>query len=68
MSKIRKVDFIGSFFSTAGMILLLIPISGGGSYFDWRSVMVIVMIIFGALCMVAFVLVEWKVAQLPTMP
>lgn len=67
-SKLRKVDFIGSFFSTAGMILLLIPISGGGSYFDWRSVMVIVMIIFGALCMVAFVLVEWKVAQLPTMP
>ncbi|KAL6242763.1 hypothetical protein RBB50_010409 [Rhinocladiella similis] len=68
MSKFRKIDFIGSVFSTAGMILLLIPISGGGSYFKWRSVMVIVMFIFGGLCMIAFVLVEWKVAQLPTMP
>lgn len=38
--KIRKIDFLGLITSAAGLILLLIPISGGGSYFEWNSPMV----------------------------
>jgi len=68
MSKVRKIDYLGSLFSTAGIILLLIPISGGGTYFDWKSPMVIIMLNLGGICMILFLLVEWKWAQLPTMP
>jgi MFS family permease len=68
MSKVRKVDYLGSLFSTAGIILLLIPISGGGTYFAWKSPMVIVMLNLGGICMVLFLVTEWKVARLPIMP
>lgn len=68
MSKAQKIDYIGSLLSTAGIILLLVPISGGGAYFAWNSPMVIIMLNLGGICMIIFVLVEWKVAQLPTMP
>ncbi|KZL77863.1 MFS transporter [Colletotrichum tofieldiae] len=65
---IKKIDYAGSFTSSAGVILLLIPISGGGAYFPWNSAMVISMLTIGALALVSFVFVEWKFAKLPMMP
>ncbi|KAF9880058.1 hypothetical protein CkaCkLH20_02012 [Colletotrichum karsti] len=67
-SSVKKIDYAGSFTSSAGVILLLIPISGGGAYFPWNSAMVISMLTIGALALVSFVIVEWKFAKLPMMP
>lgn len=64
----KKIDYSGIITGSAGTILLLIPISGGGSYFQWDSPMVISMLVVGALCMIAFLFVESKVALLPMMP
>ncbi|KAK1846242.1 major facilitator superfamily transporter [Colletotrichum chrysophilum] len=67
-SSVKKIDYAGSFTSSLGVILLLIPISGGGAYFPWNSAMVISMLTIGGLALVSFVVVEWKFAKLPMMP
>lgn len=66
--KFKKIDYIGMFFSTAGLTLLLVPLNGGGSTYDWDSVLVIVMFIIGGLCFITFLLVEWKIPKLPMIP
>lgn len=65
---LSKIDFYGIIASSIGIIFLLIPISGGGSYFQWNSAMVISMLVIGACSLVAFVFIEWKVASLPMLP
>lgn len=42
-TKARAIDYYGVAFSSSAILLLLIPISGGGTYFDWNSPMVISM-------------------------
>jgi MFS family permease len=65
---LKKIDFLGVLSASAAIILLLIPISGGGSYFEWNSPMVIAMLSTGGCLAIAFVIIEWKVAKLPMMP
>ncbi|THZ88855.1 putative major facilitator superfamily transporter [Aureobasidium pullulans] len=65
---IRKVDWIGLFFSTAAIILILIAISDGGHRTPWNSAETISMLVVGSICAIAFVIVEWKFAKLPMMP
>ncbi|CAK7243996.1 MAG: hypothetical protein STHCBS139747_005530 [Sporothrix thermara] len=64
----RKIDYWGLLSASAAVILVLIPVSGGGSYFRWDSPMVISMLVIGALLFVFFVVVELRIAQLPMMP
>ncbi|KAL1742627.1 major facilitator superfamily domain-containing protein [Schizophyllum fasciatum] len=66
--KLYKVDYLGSFLSLAGNIFLLVPISGGGSTFAWRSGVVIGLLCAGAAVWSFFVLVEWKFCRLPVLP
>lgn len=40
----------------------------GGAYFPWDSPMVIAMLTIGTLFLIAFVIIEWKVAAIPMMP
>jgi predicted membrane channel-forming protein YqfA (hemolysin III family) len=49
--KLTQIDYLGILLSAAGTILLLVPISGGGSTFAWNSAVVIALLIVGALCM-----------------
>ena len=63
-----RIDWYGLLASSIGIIFLLIPISGGGSYFPWDSPMVISMLVIGGLSFTAFGFVEWKVAALPMLP
>lgn len=66
--KFRKIDYYGLFFATAGLTLLLIPISGGGSTYAWNSTLVIVMFVLGGVLLLLFLLVEWKIPELPMIP
>lgn len=65
---VKRIDYFGIIASSIGIIFLLIPISGGGSYFEWDSPMVISMLVIGGLSLVAFFFIEWKVAVLPMLP
>ncbi|KAH8695983.1 putative MFS transporter [Talaromyces proteolyticus] len=67
-SQVKKIDFWGVLTSTIAIIFVLIPVSGGGLYFQWNSPMVISMLIIGGCSFVAFLFIEWKVAALPMMP
>lgn len=67
-AKVRVIDYYGVIASSSAILLLLIPISGGGTYFEWNSPMVISMLTLGGICMVLFVLVEWRWAIMPMMP
>jgi MFS family permease len=64
----KKIDHWGIIFGSAAIVLILIPVSGGGSYFAWDNSMVILMLITGGSCALAFVFVEYKIAVLPMMP
>ncbi|KAL5335870.1 major facilitator superfamily domain-containing protein [Aspergillus crustosus] len=66
--KLKRIDYAGIVASSIGIIFLLIPISGGGSYFEWDSPMVIAMLAIGGVSLVAFFFIEWKVAILPMLP
>ncbi|KAJ5026169.1 major facilitator superfamily domain-containing protein [Bipolaris maydis] len=46
----------------------LIPVAGGGDYFNWDSPMVISMMVLGGCCVLVFVYIEHRVAVLPMMP
>lgn len=63
-----KIDYLGIFFATACLTLLLIPISGGGSTYPWNSPTIITMFIVGGGLFFVFLLVEWKFAKLPMIP
>jgi hypothetical protein len=66
---IAKIDFLGLVTGTAAVILLLIPTSEGGHVgTPWDSPLVIAMFSVGGLSFVAFLLIEWKWAELPMMP
>lgn len=67
-TKVKAIDFYGVAFSSSAILLLLVPISGGGTYFVWNSSMVISMITLGGICMIVFIVVEWKFAAMPMMP
>lgn len=42
-AKFQAIDYWGIVFSSSAILLLLIPVSGGGTYFEWNSAMVISM-------------------------
>lgn len=66
--KVKIIDFWGVCTSAAAIVLLLIPISGGGDYFPWSSPTVISMLTVGGVLAICFAFVEVKLASLPMMP
>ncbi|TGO43701.1 hypothetical protein BOTNAR_1407g00010 [Botryotinia narcissicola] len=67
-AKLGMIDWIGVAVSVAAIVLLLVPLSQGGSTFAWDSALVIAMLTIGVVTFAVFLAVEWKVAKLPIMP
>ena len=66
---VAKIDMLGLVTGTAAVILLLIPTSQGGHVgTPWDSPEVIAMFTVGGICLIAFIWIEWKWAQLPMVP
>ncbi|WVQ92954.1 hypothetical protein IAU59_000015 [Kwoniella sp. CBS 9459] len=66
--KLLQIDYLGIVLSAGGTVLLLVPISGGGSTFSWRSAEVISLLVLGALMTAGFLCCEWRFARLPILP
>ncbi|OLN91615.1 putative MFS-type transporter C16A3.17c 2 [Colletotrichum chlorophyti] len=66
--KMKKIDYGGIALNMASVLLLLIPLSGGGVTYPWSSPFVISVVTLGAALGILFVLYEWKLAKLPIMP
>ena len=65
---IKSIDYVGILTLSLASIMLLIPISGGGSYFSWSSPLVISMFTIGGVSLVIFIFAQWKFSKLPMMP
>lgn len=66
--KFKKIDYLGIFFATAALTLLLVPISGGGTSYPWNSPLIITLLVVGGVSFIGFLIIEWKVAKLPMVP
>lgn len=63
-----KIDWAGSFISLAGIVCILVPISGGGTLYGWTSPAFLVTLLVGVALAVVFLVVESRYARLPVMP
>src|SRR5690606_29403380 len=61
------IDYLGALLITAGVSILLIWVSLGGSQFEWASLTTAWMVPLGLLFLVAFLVAETKVAE-PVIP
>ncbi|RKU44265.1 hypothetical protein DL546_007450 [Coniochaeta pulveracea] len=68
VAKVKMIDYGGIALNLAAVLLILIPLSGGGDTYAWSSVQFIAMITIGGILAVVFVVYEWKWAPVPIMP
>ncbi|KAG0040732.1 hypothetical protein BGZ82_010550 [Podila clonocystis] len=66
--KIKRIDILGSVILMGSVILILLPLSWGGSKHPWDSATIIGLLVGGVLATIAFILIEWKVPKEPTVP
>lgn len=66
--KILSIDYLGFFFSSVGIIFILIPLSGGGSTYEWKSGFVIAFFLVGGVALIVFLVIENYYAELPIIP
>jgi hypothetical protein len=65
---LKAVDWLGSLTMVGGVIMLLLGLEFGGITHPWASAIVLCLIIFGAVVIGLFFLIEWRVAPYPLMP
>lgn len=66
--KLKNIDYLGWLFGAVGLILILIPINGGGLTFKWNEPKVIIMFVIGGVSFICFLCIEMWVAKLPLVP
>ncbi|KAJ1914955.1 hypothetical protein H4219_004554 [Mycoemilia scoparia] len=64
-SKLKRVDFLGSFVVVSGLVLLLLALSWGGKEYTWNSPLIIALFVVGVLLLIGFALIEIYVAPEP---
>ncbi|KAH7076944.1 major facilitator superfamily-domain-containing protein [Paraphoma chrysanthemicola] len=65
---LKAVDWLGSLTMVGGTIMLLLGLEFGGIAHPWDSAIVLCLIIFGAVVIGLFFLIEWRIAPYPLMP
>ncbi|KAF9337570.1 hypothetical protein BG006_003965 [Podila minutissima] len=66
--KIKRIDFLGTLILLAAVVLVLLPLSWGGTKYAWSSGIIIGLLCAAAVSVVLFILVEWRVAREPIVP
>lgn len=66
--KLLNIDYLGWLFGSVGLILILIPINGGGLTYRWNEPKIIVMFVVGGVSFIIFLAIEMWVARLPLVP
>jgi predicted MFS family arabinose efflux permease len=68
MEKLKRIDYLGSFLTVIGSVLLLLGLNWGGITYSWKSAPVLVTLILGIVIFVIFLVWEGKGARLPIVP
>ncbi|SGZ17128.1 BQ5605_C020g09097 [Microbotryum silenes-dioicae] len=67
-TKLAQIDYVGSLLTIGACTLILLPLNWGGVTFAWNSPRVLGCLIGGFVCLVVFILYEWKVPKIPVIP
>ncbi|KAF9976174.1 hypothetical protein BGZ73_009028 [Actinomortierella ambigua] len=67
-SKLKRIDWLGTFFMAILTVLILLPTNLGGNLFPWNSALVITLYSLVVPAIVVFLFVEAKVAKEPIVP
>ncbi|KAJ5641162.1 hypothetical protein N7528_000787 [Penicillium herquei] len=67
-ARFKQVDYLGSITMIISAVLILVPISWGGTKYAWSSAGVIAPLVLGIVFFGLFILVELKFATLPLIP
>jgi hypothetical protein len=68
LAGMKAVDWIGSLTLMGGTLMVLLGLEFGGTVYPWDSVTVICLIVFGAVTLVIFGIVERYFARYPIIP
>ncbi|KAJ1940259.1 hypothetical protein EC988_007086, partial [Linderina pennispora] len=68
MSKLRKVDFLGSLVLIGSVVMLMLALTWGGKNFPWNSARVVCLLVFGVVGLGVFMVIEWKTKADPIVP
>ncbi|KAK8243871.1 putative major facilitator superfamily transporter [Phyllosticta capitalensis] len=65
---LKAIDWLGALTVIGGTLMLLLGLEFGGASFPWDSATVICLLIFGAVTIGLFLVIEWKIPAYPIMP
>ncbi|KIV85410.1 hypothetical protein PV11_01107 [Exophiala sideris] len=65
---VKAIDWLGVLAIIGGVVMFLFGMESGGVEHPWDSAYTLCLIIFGAVTIVLFFLIEWKVAKYPVIP
>lgn len=68
IEKIKRIDFVGTFFIITSLVCLLLGLSLGGTSFEWSSPIIILLFVGFVVLFSIFILVEYKFAKEPITP
>ncbi|KAG0006464.1 hypothetical protein BGZ80_005275 [Entomortierella chlamydospora] len=66
--KLQRIDVFGSLSLIIAIVLILLPLNWGGSTYAWSSPIVIGLFCAGAVALMIFLFIEWKIAKEPIIP
>lgn len=64
-AKLAKIDYLGTFLITTGLVLLLLGLTFGGNDFPWRLAAVILCFVLGGLMLVVFTVYNFNYSKNP---
>jgi hypothetical protein len=65
---IKAIDWLGVITIVGGVVMFLLGLEAGGITHPWNSAYTLCLIIFGAITITIFFLIQWKVSKYPLMP
>eukprot|EP00833_Pecoramyces_ruminatium_P002413 jgi/Orpsp1_1/1176445/evm.model.c7180000057614.1 len=68
ISKIKRIDFLGIFSIVACLVCTLLALNWGGTKYSWGSTLIIVLFSVGFILLIAYIIIEYKVAEEPITP
>ncbi|KAI3400339.1 hypothetical protein diail_3356 [Diaporthe ilicicola] len=68
IQRLKRVDYSGNFLLVASVVSVLIPLTWGGTTYDWTSWHILLPLLVGVAGLVVFGLHQGYVAREPTMP
>ncbi|KAL4921474.1 fungal trichothecene efflux pump [Aspergillus aurantiobrunneus] len=68
MQKLKRIDLVGGFIMTIGLVLLLMGLNWGGQQYPWNSARVIAFLTIGIFLLIVFILYERFLAPYPMFP